>query len=148
MATPRHAARARFRGPTLRALTSLGLSALLGACSSSAASSGSAAAGTAAAGTAAAGTASTAAVHATCAQVSAVLSDGPDPDSDPVGYAEAQILPLGQIRTSDSQLRAAITRLARAYQAFYASNGASGAAKAAVASASKRINAFCPGAAS
>ena len=148
MATPRHAARARFRGPTLLALTSLGLSALLGACSSSAASSGSAAAGSAAAGTAAAGTASTAAVHATCAQVSAVLSDGPDPDSDPVGYAEAQILPLGQIHTSDAQLRAAIGKLAGAYRTFFDSNGNSASAKLAVAAASKRINSFCPGAAS
>jgi hypothetical protein len=138
MATSRHAARARFRGPMLLALTSLGLSALLGACSSSASSSRSAAAGTA----------STAAVHATCAQVSAVLSDGPDPDSDPVGYAEAQILPLGQIHTSDAQLRAAIGKLASAYRAFFDSNGSSSSAKLAVASASKRINSFCPGAAS
>jgi hypothetical protein len=138
MATPRDAARARFRGPTLLALTSLGLSALLGACSSAAASSGSAAGGTA----------STAAVHATCAQVSAVLSDGPDPDSDPVGYAEAQILPLGQIRTSDAQLRAAIGKLAGAYRTFFDSNGNSASAKLAVAAASKRINSFCPGAAS
>lgn len=138
MATPRDAARARFRGPTLLALTSLGLSALLGACSSPAASSGSAAAGTA----------STAAVRATCAQVSAVLSDGPDPDSDPVGYAEAQILPLGQIRTSDAHLRAAIGKLAGAYRTFFDSNGNSASAKLAVAAASKRINSFCPGAAS
>src|SRR5580692_4998871 len=138
MATPRDAARARFRGPTLLALTSLGLSALLGACSSSAASSG----------PAAAGTASTTAVHATCKQVGAVLSDGPDPDADPVGYAEAQILPLGQIRTTDAPLRAAIGRLARAYQEFFASNGTSGAAKLAVATASQQVNAFCPGAAS
>ena len=138
MATPRDAARARFRGPTLLALTSLGLSALLGACSSAAASSGSAAGGTA----------STAAVHATCAQVSAVLSDGPDPDSDPVGYAEAQILPLGQIRTSDAQLRAAIGKLAGAYRTFFDSNGNSASAKLAVAAASKRINSFCPGSAS
>ena len=114
-------------------MTVLGLAALLGACSSAAATSAAR---------------SPAAATTACRQVSAALSDGPDPDADPVGYAEAQILPLGQIRTSDSQLRAAITRLARAYRALYASNGASGSAKAAVASASKRINAFCPGAAS
>jgi hypothetical protein len=138
MPTQRAAARARLLGPTLLALTSLGLSALLGACSSAASSSGSAAAGTA----------STTAVHTTCTQVSAVLSDGPDPDSDPVGYAEAQILPLGQIHTSDAQLRAAIGKLASAYQAFFDSNGTSSSAKLAVATASKRINSFCPGAAS
>jgi hypothetical protein len=141
MATPCAAARARFLGPTLLALTSLGLSALLGACASSASSSGTASSGTSR-------PASTAAVRATCSQVSAVLSDGPDPDADPVGYAEAQILPLGQIRTSDSQLHAAIGKLASAYQAFFDSNGSSSSAKLAVASASKRINSFCPGAAS
>ena len=138
MPTPRRAARARFRGPTLLALTSLGLSALLGACSSA----------TSSAGPAAGGSASTAAVHTTCSQVSAVLSDGPDPDSDPVGYAEAQILPLGQIHTSDAQLRAAIGKLASAYRAFFDSNGTSSSAKLSVAAASKRINSFCPGAAS
>ena len=138
MPTPRRAARARFRGPTLLALTSLGLSALVGACSSSPPPSGSAAAGTA----------STPAVHATCAQVSAVLSDGPDPDSDPVGYAEAQILPLGQIHTSDAQRQAAIGKLTSAYRAFFDSNGGSSSAKLAVAAASKRINSLCPGAAS
>ena len=84
----------------------------------------------------------------TCAQVAAVLSDGPDPGQDQVGYAEAQILPLSQIRTSDAQLRTAISKLASAYRAFFTSDGGSAAAKLAVASASKQINSFCPGAAS
>ena len=129
METPSDPAAGGIRRLAAMTMTVLGLAALLGACSSAAATSAAR---------------SPAAAPTACRQVSAALSDGPDP----VGYAEAQILPLGQIRTSDSQLRAAITRLTRAYQAFYASNGASGAAKAAVASASKRINAFCPGVAS
>ena len=133
METPSDPAAGGIRRLAAMTMTVLGLAALLGACSSAAATSA---------------VRSPAAATTACRQVSAALSDGPDPDADPVGYAEAQILPLGQIRTSDSQLRAAITRLARAYRAFYASNGASGSAKAAVASASKRINAFCPGAAS
>jgi hypothetical protein len=141
MVTPRDAAGARFRGPTLLALTSLGLSALLGACASTAPASGAASPVTSR-------PASTAAVHTTCAQVSAALSDGPDPDADPVGYAEAQILPLGQIRTSDAQLQTAIGKLASAYRAFFDSNGNSPAAKLAVAAASKQINSLCPGAAS
>jgi hypothetical protein len=141
MATPSDAAGARFRGPAVLALTSLGLSALLGACSSAAPTSGPAAAGTSR-------PASTTAVHAACTQVSAVLSDGPDPDSDPVGYAEAQILPLGQIHTSNAQLRTAIGKLASAYRAFFGSNGKSATAKLAVATASRQINSFCPGAAS
>jgi hypothetical protein len=79
--------------------------------------------------------------------VSAVLSDGPDPGADPVGYAFAQILPLRQIQTSDSALHAAIDELATAYQEFYSSNGDKVAAKA-VSKASDKVNAICPGAAS
>ena len=109
----------------------LGAAVLLGACSSPAPAG-----------------ASAAATQAACSQVSAVLSDGPDPQADPVGYAEAQILPLGQIRTSDSQLRAAISRLAGAYREFVAGNGASHGAATAVAAASKQVDAICPGATS
>jgi hypothetical protein len=138
MATPSDQGVARNRRfrvvtPSALGLAALGLAALLGACTSQ---------------TPASRPVSTAAVHATCAKVSAVLSDGPDPDADPIGYAEAQVLPLGQIHAADAQLRAAISKLAGAYRAFFASNGSSGAAKLAVAAASKRINSLCPGAAS
>ncbi len=89
-----------------------------------------------------------AATQNTCQQVSAVLSDGPDPDADPVGYAEAQIDPLRQISTSDQALHRAIGQLADAYQEFYESNGTSGTAKQAVAAASKKVDSICPGATS
>ncbi len=88
-----------------------------------------------------------AAIKNTCQEVSAVLSDGPDPGADPVGYAQAQILPLRQIRTSDKSLQAAINDLASAYQRF-ASSGGAGPAKQAVSRASGKVNARCPGAAS
>ena len=138
MATPSDQGVARNRRltvatPTVLGLAALGLAALLAACTSQAPASR---------------PVSATAVHATCTKVSAVLSDGPDPDADPVGYAEAQILPLGQIRTSDAQIRVAISQLAAAYREFFASNGSSSAAKLAVAAASKRINSLCPGAAS
>jgi hypothetical protein len=123
MAIPRRPA-ARFRGLAVLGLTLIGLTAALAPC------------------------ASTATLRSACSQVSAVLSDGPDPDADPVGYAEAQILPLGQIRTTDTPLRAAIGRLASAFKAFFASNGSSATPKQAVTAASKQINAFCPSAAS
>lgn len=84
----------------------------------------------------------------TCQQVSAILSDGPDPDADPVGYAEAQISPLRQISTSDRTLRNAIGQLADAYQEFYNSNGTSKAKEEAVAVASKKVDSICPGATS
>ena len=129
----------RLRGLAVLGLTLIGLTAALAACASGSPASRPAAATR---------PVSTAALRSTCKQVGAVLSDGPDPDADPVGYAEAQILPLGQIRTADAPLRAAIGRLARAYQEFFASNGTSGAAKLAVATASQQVNAFCPGAAS
>jgi hypothetical protein len=90
---------------------------------------------------------SSAAVKSACQQVSAALSDGPDPGADPVGYAEAQIQPLRQIHTSDQRLRTAVDRLSAAYQQFYNSNG-TGSAKQAVSRASHSLNTICPGAAS
>jgi hypothetical protein len=83
-----------------------------------------------------------------CAQIGAVLSDGPDPDADPAGYAEAQILPLRQISIPDPPLRTAVRQLDTAYQQVFASNGASAAAVRAAAAASRKVNSICPGAAS
>src|ERR1700677_4338371 len=88
---------------------------------------------------------SAAAIAATCEQVSGVLSDGPDPDADPVGFAEAHILLLRQINTPDQSLRGALSQLADANQSFVASNGKSANAKEAVAVADKKINSICPG---
>ena len=85
------------------------------------------------------------AAERTCRQVAVVLSDGPDPQADPVGYAEAQILPLRHIHTSDRALGQAIGGLAAAYQRFFNDRGGSKAAQAAVVAASKRIGALCPG---
>jgi hypothetical protein len=81
-----------------------------------------------------------------CVQISAALADGPDPDTDPVGYAEAQIRPLRQIRTDDHQLQEAINALDAAYEQQFASNDA--AAGKAVTEASKQVDAVCPGATS
>jgi hypothetical protein len=85
---------------------------------------------------------------AACTQISAALSDGPDPGADPVGYAEAQIKPLQAIRTGDTVLRAAISRLASAYAAVYATDGKSSAAARAVKDASRKVDSICPGATS
>lgn len=81
-----------------------------------------------------------------CQTVSAVLSDGPDPGADPVGYAQAQILPLRRIHPRDSTLQAAVEDLDKAYRELFDTNGSS-AAKKAVARASARLDAICPGAA-
>jgi hypothetical protein len=86
-------------------------------------------------------------VAAACQQVVAVLSDGPDPGADPVGYALAQIKPLRAIQTSDASLRSAISGLASAYQRFY-DDGGSKAATASVTAAGNRVDKFCPGATS
>ena len=77
-----------------------------------------------------------------------MLSNGPDPDAAPVGYAEAQILPLRRISAPDQALHVAITQLAGAYQQFFASDGKSSDAKESVAVASKKLDSICPGAAS
>jgi len=88
------------------------------------------------------------AISAACTAVGAALSDGPDPDADPVGYAEAQIRPLRAIQTSDHALRAAIRDLATAYAQVFASNGTSSAASKAVTAATSKVSAICPGAGS
>jgi hypothetical protein len=88
-------------------------------------------------------------VPQTCQAVTAALTDGPDPDADPVGYALAQVRPLRQIKTtSDQALQTAIDQLASAYQRFYAADGVGASAKRAVTGASDRLDALCPGAAS
>jgi hypothetical protein len=87
------------------------------------------------------------AVRSTCERVSAVLSDGPDPGADPVGYAQAQVLPLRQIHTSDTNLKGAINDLASAYEQFSLTSGTK-ATKRAVTRASDKVDAICPGAAS
>ena len=124
----------RSRMPALGMALALG--ALLSACGSSHSSS-----------TTTASAAGAVAVKRTCGQIEAVLSDGPEPEADPVGYAQAQILPLRQIHTSDEKLHSAIDTLASAYQAFSSSDGAS-QAKSAVTAASRALDVICPGAAS
>jgi hypothetical protein len=86
------------------------------------------------------------AVARACQEVTAMLADGTDPGSDAVGYAEAQILPLRQVRTADRDLRSAISQLARAYGAFFAARGKSAAATSAVVAAAAHLSKLCPGA--
>jgi hypothetical protein len=80
----------------------------------------------------------------TCKQIEAALADGPDPEADPVGHAQAQILPLREIHTTDSTLHQAIGILAAAYQELSSTNGAS-QAKSAVGAATETIEHLCPG---
>jgi hypothetical protein len=87
---------------------------------------------------------SAAAIAATCQKVADALADGPDPSVDPVGYAEAQVLPLHQITTSDSSLHVAIDHLAAAYQTLFRDDGTK-AANAVVTAAAKQVEKFCPG---
>jgi hypothetical protein len=84
-------------------------------------------------------------VQATCQHVSAILSDGPDPGADPVGNAEAQILPLGTVHSSDRGLGKAISGLDAAYRAVYATDGSTGAV-AEETRAGSALDAVCPGA--
>ena len=83
-----------------------------------------------------------------CTAVSDVLSDGPDPDADPVGYAEAQVLPLEQLKLADATLSQAVHGLDAAYKAFSTTDGAKGTAAAIkVSTAQTALNAICPNAA-
>jgi len=84
-------------------------------------------------------------IDAPCQQVAAVLSDGPDPGADPVGYAQAQVLQLRLLKLSHSKLADAVDRLAWAYERFSASDGRAGTR--AVNAAQNAVNVICPGAA-
>ena len=81
-----------------------------------------------------------------CTAVADVLANGPTTDVDPVGYAEAQVLPLRQLKLSDPTLRRAVQQLDSAYAAVSAGNG-SHKTKATVKAAEARVNAICPTAA-
>ena len=84
-----------------------------------------------------------------CTAVSSVLADGPDPDADAVGYAEAQVLPLAQLKLGDRSVQQAVRQLDSAYQAFSTAGAAAApAAATAVTKAQKAVDALCPGAAS
>ncbi len=126
----------RSRTVALQALIALALVVPASACGS----------GGSAAASGASGASVATSAKATCQQVSAVLTNGPDPGADPVGYAEAQILPLRQVRTSDAALSKAIGGLADAYSGYSAANGTSKTATATLTAAINRINSLCPGA--
>jgi hypothetical protein len=107
----------------------------------------------AACGSASSRTSSTAAlgtaVQQDCTTISDVLADGPDPGADPVGYAQAQVLPLRQLTISDAALRSAVLTLASAYQTFSTSTTSTRATAArAVSKAENEVNKICPQAAS
>jgi hypothetical protein len=83
-----------------------------------------------------------------CVNVSDVLADGPDPDADPVGYAQAQVLPLEHLKVSEPALQAAVKNLAAAYQAYSSSTGTTqNQAAVKTTKAEDAVNAICPGAA-
>jgi hypothetical protein len=82
-------------------------------------------------------------VQQDCTAVSDVLADGPDPGTDAVGYAQAQVLPLRQLKIGDAALRGDVLALAGAYQAFSTRSGSA----AAVTKAENSVNAICPQAA-
>jgi hypothetical protein len=89
------------------------------------------------------------AVQQDCTSVADVLSDGPDPDADPVGYAQAQVLPLRKLAISDATLHRAVLTLASAYETFSTSSSSTRAASAAaVTKAENEVNKICPQAAS
>jgi hypothetical protein len=105
-----------------------------------------AACGSSSSGAAAAGTQPVPAADI-CVQVADVLGNGPDPDFDPIGYAEAQYGPLGAVKADKPQLQTALTQLSTAYQQEF-TQGVTKRTKAAVKAGQRAINSICPGAAS
>lgn len=82
---------------------------------------------------------------AVCQKVLAVLSDGPDPDVDPVGYALSQITPLGEIHTSDAALAQRLSNLIVADKALVSADGSDHAATKSIAKDDAGLNKVCPG---
>ena len=89
------------------------------------------------------------AVQQDCTAVADVLANGPDSGADPIGYAEAQVLPLRKLTVSDATLHRAVLTLASAYETFSTSSPSTRAASAAaVTKAENEVNKICPQAAS
>ncbi|HEY1832034.1 MAG TPA: hypothetical protein VGG38_17505 [Acidimicrobiales bacterium] len=82
---------------------------------------------------------------ALCANLNAVLSDGPDPDADPVGYALSQIQPLGQLHSSDSAVIGVMHQLISADQALVKASGNDHSATQTIKAADTALNEACPG---
>jgi len=80
-----------------------------------------------------------------CQKVLAVLSDGPDPGTDPVGYALSQIGPMEEVHTTDHALATTLSALIAADHALVDSNGSDHAATKAIAKSYDALNAACPG---
>lgn len=134
MITVSHRTRTRTRASGSLAMASLAMAVLISACSSGGPTAASAASVT------------QTQTQQICHQVSAVLSDGPDPGADPVGYAQAQILPLEQLHVSaQTTIGKAISTLASDYSSYVAANGSGKATNTALTAAINRINALCPG---
>jgi hypothetical protein len=99
-------------------------------------------------GNSSANASATAATQRACTNVTNVLANGPDPDADSVGYAEAQVLPLSQLSISNASLHKAIDQLDTAYREFSSNDGADSATYAVkVSAAEKALNKICPNAA-
>jgi hypothetical protein len=84
---------------------------------------------------------------AACTVVTGALADGPDPSVDPTGYAEAQVLPLREVTTSNVELHSALLALSNAYEQLF-KVGDTKSAERAVAAATAEVETFCPDVAS
>jgi hypothetical protein len=128
--------------PRRRAARLLAVLALAGATAATAAACSSSSSTTASSPTTAS------ALSQDCTAVSDVLADGPDSTADSVGYAEAQILPLKQLKLSTAKLQTAVTNLDAAFTTFVGAKSSSTQTQAAVqvTSAENAVNAICPGA--
>jgi hypothetical protein len=121
---------------------------LLAVLALAAATAATAAACSSSSSTTASSTTTASALSQDCTAVSGVLADGPDSTADSVGYAEAQILPLSQLKLATPSVQSAVTKLDAAFTAFVGAKSSSTQTQAAVqvTSAENAVNALCPGA--
>lgn len=125
------------RPVTLLALPVLAAPLALGACGSSGPAGGSGA-----------GAAVAQAPASLCQQLDGIFADGPDPGTDPVGYALSQIQPLEGVHSSDRSVMADVSRLIAADTQVISSNGIDKKATNTIAKTDKMLDEACPGVAS
>jgi hypothetical protein len=82
-----------------------------------------------------------------CVQVADVVGNGPFPDFDPAGYAEAQYRPLAAVKADKPGLQAALKQRLTAYPHEFV-HGVTKQTKSGVKSGQRAVNSVCPGAAS
>jgi hypothetical protein len=79
-----------------------------------------------------------------CQRIGVQLKKGPNPESDPYGYAISQVLPLQQMPISHPGLQIAVRALSHAFLVYYQTSGKDTASDN-LTKAKRRVDHYCHG---